>query len=206
MQPYMLFLFSILVVMGVSYVGIGLWVLMQKRPLIISSRWYLTIILFAYVPLVASYWIIPGRLEYSTLLMPLMYLVLIVFFWFMLKGYVAIGITDDSFDDALKSALKELNLPFEQALTKIKLASKGMELQVSVQSWMGTGQIKTKRRGKAANALLKDVVASMNHYYKTTHTKTNNVTAIFYLVAGLILAGIAVWFLTTLGSIWEYLG
>jgi len=201
MRSYGLFMFFVLLTMGVSYFGIGLKVLISKRPLFISSRWYFAMIAIAYVPFAFNYFFLPGQLSLTSMLMPVIFGTLLLFYWFILKGYIAIGITDEGFDNALKSALKQLNLPFEESLTRIVLASKGVELQVSIQSWIGTGQLKIKKRSKAGNELLKDIAQSMNDYFKSNQTKTNNLTAIFYLIMGVILLGISVWSFSTLGPL-----
>jgi len=128
------------------------------------------------------------------LLSPLIFIALLIFIWMQMKGYVAIGITDESFQAAIQSALQKLNIEFEEELARIKLASLDIDLQVSIQSWIGTAQLKAKQ--SKGNAIVKEIANAIIDYYQTNETKTNNVTSIFYLVLGLLTLAMAIWFTT----------
>ena len=52
--------------------------------------------------------------------------------------------------------LKRLQLPYEESLSVVRLTSIQADLQVSVQSWMGTGIIKVKQR--THRSTLKEIV------------------------------------------------
>ena len=83
---------------------------------------------------------------------PAIFTLLLVMMCFALRGYVAYAVTDTSFRDALLTSLQKLDLPYEETLSTIRLTSVEVDLQVSIQSWMGSGQIKIKQRGH--NSLL----------------------------------------------------
>ena len=85
--------------------------------------------------------------------------------YYQLKGYTAYAVTDTSFREALLAALQKLQLPYEESLSVIRLTSINADLQVAVQSWMGTGIIKVKQR--THKPVLRQVVNAMNEYFAT---------------------------------------
>ena len=92
--------------------------------------------------------------------------VILLMMWYQLKGYVAYAVTDTSFREALVAALQKLQLPYKESLSVIRLTSVDADLQVAVQSWMGTGTIKVKQREH--RAVLREVVTAMNDYFRTS--------------------------------------
>jgi hypothetical protein len=129
-------------------------------------------------------------------LYPLMQISLLVFLWLTLRGYMAFGVTDKSVRDGLLASLANLNLPFEETLSAVRLRSLGADLQVAVlqvavQSWIGTGQIKMKQR--QFNEDLRAIVKGMNNYYRNSEISNANLTCcIFYVIIGLALTALTV--------------
>ena len=87
------------------------------------------------------------------------------FFWIQMKGYMAIGISDDSFRNALHYALDQNHIQFEEQVSLIKLTNSNADLLVSVQSWVGTGQLKLKQ--SKSKHLLNTLVPSINQYFQS---------------------------------------
>ena len=104
---------------------------------------------------------------------------------FTLKGYVACGVTDTSFREALLAALEKLQLPYEEKLSAIRLTSVEADLQVSVQSWVGVGVIKMKQREH--RSLLTEIVTEMNVHFRVSSAPINLLSCIFYVVMGVIM-------------------
>ena len=109
--------------------------------------------------------------------------------WYQLKGYVAYAVTDASFREALLAALQRLELPYEESLSVIRLTSVNADMQVAVQSWMGTGTIKVKQREH--RAVLTEVVKAMNDYFRTSSASTNMITSVFMVVLGVVMTILA---------------
>ena len=126
---------------------------------------------------------------------PLLYGVILLMMWYQLKGYVAYAVTDASFREALLAALQRLQLPYEESLSVIRLTSVNADMQVAVQSWMGTGTIKVKQREH--RAVLREIVNAMNEYFRTSSVSTNMVTCIFWVVIGaaLPISGVYMFFI-----------
>tara|TARA_B100002003_G_scaffold232083_1_gene243622 strand:+ start:8748 stop:9341 length:594 start_codon:yes stop_codon:yes gene_type:complete len=133
---------------GNIFLYTGIKVIVAKKPLLIASKIFMVIMLFALLPkviLIFEYQLSsPGDLGLIAYISPLMTFVLLAFCWIQLKGYIAIGISDESFRHSLHYALHKNSIEFEEQLSLIKLKDMKADLQVSVQSWMGTGQLKLK--------------------------------------------------------------
>ncbi len=181
--------------MAVFFLYIGLKVITSKKPLLLPSKVFFVFMVIAFSPQL----IMSVETQFSTgvfsllsLLSPIMYVVLLAFFWIQMKGYMAIGISDDSFRNALLYALDQNHIQFEEQVSLIKLTNSNADLLVSVQSWVGTGQLKLKQ--SKSNHLLNTLVPSINQYFQSHSVKTNSTTPVFYILIGLILLVLSVFF------------
>ena len=186
-------------VVGVFILAIGLQGLVTKRPLLFSARWSLLFVLVMFLgPLVTVLprpFLSSRPLQMMDWLPLLMFPIIAVVFWLQMKGYLAFAVTGKSFRDGLLAALEKLQLPFEESLSSIRLTSVEAELQVAIQSWMGSGQIKV-RPGRHGH-LLKKIVRAMNEHFRTSPVETNMICCVFFLVIGIfaVVMGMAPLFL-----------
>ena len=173
---------------AIFFFGIGIRAILTKRPFLISNRWLLAMMFVVLIPaIVSSFRSFSGEIMgWMTTLLPG---VILLMMWYQLKGYVAYAVTDTSFREALVAALQKLQLPYEESLSVIRLTSVNADLQVAVQSWMGTGTIKVKQREH--RSVLKEVVIAMNDYFRTSAVSTNFITCVFLVVAGAVMAILA---------------
>ncbi|MCG8622494.1 MAG: hypothetical protein MJE68_10940 [Proteobacteria bacterium] len=182
---------------------IGLRGILTKKPFVISNRWFLATILVAFIPLPVI--LVPflsasgsgSDIHFMKWLIAILcglVLSVILMVWYSLKGYIIYGVTDVSFQEALLAALEKLQLPYEESLSAIRLTSIQADLQVSVQSWMGTGIVKVKQR--AHRSAFREIVNTMNEYFRTSSVSTNMIPCIFFLVIGIfeVLFAIAMFF------------
>ena len=138
--------------MALFFLVIGLRGIVLKKPFLISARWLFILVLLGFSPGMFQFaWLPkfsggPGMLLALGWLIPVMFIVILVFLYLTLRGYTAFGVTDKSFRDGLLYSLSKLNLPHEETLATLRLPTIGADLQVSAQSWMGTGQVKMKQR------------------------------------------------------------
>ena len=175
-------------IMAIFFLGIGLRAILTKRPFLVSNRWLLSMMFVVLVPC-----IVLSLTSLSSDIMdwisPLLYGVILLMMWYQLKGYVAYAVTDASFREALLAALQRLQLPYEESLSVIRLTSVNADMQVAVQSWMGTGTIKVKQREH--RAVLTEVVKAMNDYFRTSSASTNMITSVFMVVLGVVMTILA---------------
>lgn len=192
-------------VMALFFLAVGLRGIVFKKPFVISSRWFLILVLLGFSPsiLLAIPFSGPshssGSLAVVQWLTPATLLVVAIFLYFALRGYTAFGVTDVSFREALVASLKRLDLPYEETLARVRLPTIGADLQVAVQSWIGTGQLKMKQR--QFNKVLSDIVRGMNeHYQSGAASKMNLTCCIFYALMGVLMAVFAGVFLFAFGN------
>ena len=176
--------------MALFFLFIGIKVVLNKRPMFLSSRYFFGFMVLAFSPQFVNTANmltkdLPSNLGLIIYLNPIMFVCLLVFFWFQMKGYMAIGISDDSFREALHYSLNKNNLPFEEQLSIVKLTSINASLQVAIQSWIGAGQLKLKKV-KDSN-VLPEIVKGINEYYSENNIKPNNITSIFYIIMGIFM-------------------
>ena len=192
----------VMVIFGLYTIGLSLLGLLRKRPLVFASRQLMWVLFLAFLPnLVTSFeplftdW---GQGDTALLitlpLISLSMMVLLIFvFWKQMSGYMVFGIYDETFRDALTTALQRLNMPFQETISKIHLVELDADLQVAVSAWMGVAQIRIKQSKQAQ--YVKQIAAEMNKYFEATPVKVNNLTFIVYLILGilmLILAAVVV--------------
>jgi hypothetical protein len=173
--------------MSISFITLGLKGLFEKKPFLLSSRWMWLIMLFCFGPslLMSLSTLLEGRyFDWIFVLSPLLVLFALFVMWRQMSGYMAFGITDDSFREALQAALKAQSLAYEERLTKIHLKDLKVDLQVSIQGWMGVGQI---RISNSQHDILKGIVTEMNSYFRSNQVAINLFTCIVYLILGTML-------------------
>ncbi len=191
-------------VMALFFLVIGLRGIVSRRPFLVSARWFIALVVLGLSPAMLQGVMLPsmggGSISAIRWFSPIMLVVVLVFLAFTLRGYMAFGVTDVSFREGLLHSLGKLNLPYEETLSAIKLTTIGVDLQVAVQSWIGTGQIKAK--GRQTGGVLRDVVSGMNDYYQSGAVSKVNLTGcIFYTVMGVLMAGFAGLFFFAFGKI-----
>jgi hypothetical protein len=182
--------------MALFFLVIGLRGIIFKKPFLISARWLFILVLLGFSPGLFQFaWLPklsdgPGMLIALRWLIPVMFIVILIFLYLTLRGYTAFGVTDKSFREGLLYSLRKLNLPHEETLAALRLTTIGADLQASVQSWMGTGQVKMKQR--QFSTVLSDIVNGMNEYYQSGAMSELKLTCcIFYTVIGVFMAALA---------------
>ena len=178
--------------MAVYFLAIGIRAVLTKRPFLISNRWWLSIMFVVFIPIILLNFSLsfPRSFNATNWVIPLILGLLLLRRWFLLRGYTAYGVTDTSFREALLAALQKLEFSYEESLSVIRLTSVEADLQVSVQSWRGTGIIKVKQR--AHQPVLREVVNEMNEYFRISSVPTNMISCVFNLVAGAIAVILAI--------------
>ncbi len=195
--PIFLIAFPIMFgLMAAFFLIIGLRGILTKRPFLLSNRWLLVLMFVTFIPIILLpfYFALPDmdftEMDLMEWLNPAIFTVVLVMMCFALKGYVAYGVTDTSFREALLNALEKLQLPCEETLSTMRLTSIDADLQVSIQSWLGSGMIKIKQREH--RQLLTEIVAEMNKHFSVSSAPVKLTTCIFYVVMGglMVIGGI----------------
>ncbi len=193
---------ALFVLMAGFFIFVALKTLLQRRPFIFSSRWLFGLMVLAFMPMIFNSFIFgfsSGHTGMMTWIQPAMFCFLLIFLWFQMKGYVAFAISDTYFRDALLSAAAALGYSIEETMSCLKIKETGEEMQVSIQGWMGTAQLKPTVR-KSAGVVAR-IAGGMNQYFKTTPGKMNYLTSYFYLIMGgfMIVCAVSMFLLSQRG-------
>ena len=182
---------------------IGITLVAKKRPLLISSRFFCAAIALAILPNFIGNSIImgpsePGGFPFMTWAIWFVFICVLAVFWIQAKGYLLIGIYDESFRKALHFSLNKSNTPFEERLSEgslsvVALTEKEAELHVNILSWAAWGQLKLNK--SKDTQLLKKVIRGINDYNFSNKIKPNNTIAQFYIAMGVSLIIFATVFL-----------
>lgn len=183
---------------ALAFIALGLYALLRRRPFVIHARWMLAIIVVGMSPGIllqlslffGSHRYRSGALDTMSLIAALTMLLVIGFLALQMRGYLAFGTTQGSFRDALMSALAKLNLESQETLSSIRLPSVPAELQVAVQDWIGTGQLRLRDGGRPG--LLADVARGMNACFDAGKVKTNMTFAVAYVILGVLMGALVV--------------
>lgn len=192
----------VFVVIGLYMLIIGLRGVITKKPFVFSSKSNFWLVALTFSPsviqsLYALWDVYSSPVEYGEefewslvllLLFPLLiYPVVLAFIWRQMRGYTVLGVTDDSFRQALYAVLKDLNLPFEERLSKLRLTSIDADLEANVTSWMGVANLRIKQREHQET--LERIVSGLKQYFAGSHVSINMVTCVYYIIlGGLVMA------------------
>ena len=122
-------------IMAVFFFYVGLAVIIRKKPLLFSQRWYFGLVALFLLPemfnLLAIFFgwgfseeILRERESHSSttkpfdLLLFLFFASILIFAWFSYKGYAAVGVADASLSAAMHDSLRELNIDYTERLSR----------------------------------------------------------------------------------------
>jgi len=188
---------AIFILLAASFMFIALKTLLQRRPLLFSSRWLFGFMCVAFLPSILNS--INMGFASKTIGMivwmnPLMFTVMLVFFWIQMKGYMAFAISEKYFRDALLASTASLGYTIEETMSRITVKETGQAVQVSIQGWTGTAQIKPV--GKGSGDLVKKLADGMNAYFRATSGAMNFLISYFYLIISCFMVAMSIWMFT----------
>lgn len=183
------FSFAILCILSVGTLITGLRGLFVKRAVVYPARRRYWIVVLGLAPMTVSMIEMMfdpdlGSFDLVALILVLMTVGLLIYSWWELSGYIASGVTNESFQSALYTSLEKLNLPYKESLPRVELTSMGAYLQASFKPWRGIAELKMKQRKHKQT--LRDIAQNMNEYYKHTPVKVNLAPSIIDIALGIM--------------------
>jgi len=180
------------VLMSGFFLVIGVRGILTKKPFLLpaytfNSLMALYLLLNYIIPVIQLISHTPGEPLYIFLgfLFPILTLMAIaIVVWRSMNGYSAFGVSYESFKAALHSALEKLNLPYTDLGSHIELPSIGAELQTSVHSWSGTGELKVKP--SKHKQMLRAIARDMNEYFRNAPEARTLKPYIFIIAMGIL--------------------
>lgn len=179
---YLNFLFVVLFIVSFLLILMALYTFVCKKPLIIKSVWMTILFALCFLPqIITSVILFIEDPDFSHILLSLLFIGMIVWFTFMMKGYIIYGVDGKDFQSKLIETLQNNKYEFEESLSSIKIKNPEVEFSISMQSWIGTVQIRPK--GMADKEILKEIM----HDLKNQEIKTNILYPIVSLIGGIII-------------------
>ena len=111
-----------------------------------------------------------------------------------MKGYMAFAISDSYFREALLGSADSLGLSVEESMSRLKITETGEEMQVAIQGWTGTAQLKST--GKESKDTVRKIAKGMTKYFENTPGRMNYMTSYFYLIMGVFMIAMSFWVFT----------
>lgn len=191
MFEYYFHMLAVVIAVGAAvFLMIGARVFITRKPIFFSCRYFFGLLFLVFLPqLIASIVLMINAKTQALLMIAvgalLIYLALIFLFWYQMRGFLATGVTDESFRAALHATLDKLNLSYQEQLSKISLTHLGGYLQVVIQPWVGAGQVKYKSAGSSEhNKVLFDIMSGVSQYYDEYGIKPRYNAPLFYIIFG----------------------
>jgi len=185
----------IFLLMAAFFIFIALKTLIGRRPFVFPSRWLFAFMCLGFLPSIANSVAMgfssPRGFSMIIWMNPLMFTVILIFFWIQMKGYMAFAISDSYFRDAILASAASLGYSIEETMSRLKIKETGQEMQVAIQGWIGTAQLKST--GKESNDTVRQIANGMTKYFQSNPGKMNYLTSYFYLLIGSFMVAMSVW-------------
>jgi hypothetical protein len=172
--------------------GYFLWLgargIVQKRAFVYSTRSLVWILLIIFVPPLFTTGGFPStRLsDWLALSAPILMVALFAaVLWKQMSGYSFVGITEESFHKALMTTLQQLNLPFEESLSQIRLVASGIQLKINLSNRLGTAQMWVEQR--QSRSILKEIAGAMRESFRAIPNGANMASFVFLSLLGLLM-------------------
>lgn len=189
------------VFMSIWLFYVGGIVIIKKQPFILKAYHLMLFVLIGVIPSM----LIPimrfshmysksGYKAFFSLLTPLTFIIILIFFKKIITGYFIFGVTKDSFREPLLQSLKNLDVEFEETIYGIKLKNEGIIIQSNIQTQAGTAQLFCKTK---ESQTLDSIISELRKTYAGTEVDLNRACSFFYCALGIpmLLLGILFLFL-----------
>ncbi|HAY71110.1 MAG TPA: hypothetical protein DCX89_04410 [Saprospirales bacterium] len=172
-----------LLIVSLFFIWMGLYVFLLRKPLILNSIWMLVLIGLSMLPIILSTVVMFFESPSIISALPfLMFVVLLIWYVFILKGYTILGVNGSDFQKRFIECLEDHQYVFEQSFSTLKIKDPEIEMSIGVQSWLGTAQIRSK--SKANREVLLNLISDL----KRKDIRTNYLFPIFYIIIGLLIS------------------
>jgi hypothetical protein len=188
-----------LLIYGTYSLTIGLRGIIKKKPFLIPERQITWVFTIGCLPLLFN--LIWTLLSYRRgnpideiwygyyLLGSLLFIPAILLLWRKLSGYTVVGITYNSFRNALISVLARLNLPFKETIFKIHLVETNADLWPTIPS-LGIANLRITP--KKHQPLLDQIAGGLRDYFVSPEVRINRISNILFTLLSVLAFGLAI--------------
>lgn len=180
----------VLALAGAGMLFVGVRGLLTRRVTVYSGKWLFALVALCFLPQFINGLLLIGTTPSLGLISMIMYPGLLLLFWFITKGYIFFGVSEELVNDALKGVFGKMGLKHEQLLGSVKLED-GAIFQISLQDWVGTMQLKPKN--PAARARTGELVAELSEHFSASAAGIRFMPYwIYTFCGGLLLASLLI--------------
>jgi hypothetical protein len=168
---------------GIMAFTIASYVLIRKKPIIINSILLpLPMVLILIPQMIQSLQMFFIRHSAMDLLLPVLFLLVIAWGIFIMRGFSVLGVDGDDFKKALGECLKGRGLKFdyEQSIASLRIKDPECELSIAITAWAGSVKLRSTR--KVSHPILATLVRDL----KNKPMKTNLITPVFHIIIGIV--------------------
>ena len=178
------FVLAAIVIMSIVFLYIGGYGLFKKKVMPVSSKKLTLVIAMGFLPSFADSFTLITKLPAIAFINIGMFFGLVGLFWFILKGLILFGSTEENFKAGMDSVFQNLNLEYEWGLGSLKLGN-GATFSYALQDWIGSAQLKPKNA--EAKKLMPSIIREAKKYYLNSNHSIKNLIYILYFSLGVIL-------------------
>lgn len=180
-------------VLSSFYIALGLRVMLAKNPFIRSQLW-VAVISFAPLTAVSLTTVWPRYPAQSWLpafvAVGGMTIMCGIALWHF-SGCVVIGTTGTALRDALRHALRRLNLSYEESAQAFRLPALNNELTVEAMSFDGMFALRLKKFGD--RSAIRQLAVELNDFFRTASAQTNRRLGYGLVVVGAVFLLVGSW-------------
>ncbi len=192
MEMFMYLLPVIMLLFAIFFGYISFSILVRKKPVVVAANILVILMAVGFLPSIIINVVLYFTSSASTplnLFVSAMFLALLVFYFFMIRGISIYGMKDDDFRSCFLDALGAAKLSYTETMNKIHIEDPPADIFISFQESLGSGMVKMK--GKAYDSF-KQIVRHFKIILQDRQVVTKKATAIFYIVFTLLMLGSAV--------------
>jgi hypothetical protein len=208
-MEYLLYVFPFFFLFyAIYFLYIGLRAAVKNEPSIINSKLLFALIALSLLPAIVVNIInlfeignngITGLILAIT---PIFLIIILIFYYFIIKGYSIYCVNDTDFRNAIIFSLNNNSIKFEEKMNKIELTDLGNELNISFTAWIGAGMIKLKN--KKDEIVFTNIIESIKRYFNENNIKAKKTIAVFYIIFGIMFVIFSIGFIVFLINIRRY--
>jgi hypothetical protein len=183
-----------LLLVAAAFLGISGAIVVRNRPLLVRGSLLALALLLISAPIAVAVVVIAISIAepQMTCFAVFQIGVLALMVWGAhraLRGYLVIGISEETFREALRSALARLALPFEETLVGFALTSLNETLRTSLAPRLGSAHFQMKSVGHGET--LTQIARRVEEFLRVDGSPPETIAALVYGVAGIVVLVLA---------------
>lgn len=174
---------------GLLILCLGLRGVALRRPFVISSRWVFAFVVLCIGPIGihAVFRLGADRLWLNVIDTSLLILfaIIIAFLYSTMRGFTVIGVTEESLRDALRAALRQLNLPYEQTGGAVRLVGLDAKMRVATRFFIGMADLRAC--GVSNPSVFNAIARALNDQFRWNKVTMNWLACTNLCLVGVVL-------------------